>query len=156
MKEEYCRAVAGRLDLLRRDKHRVLEDLADTFEAAREQGETDQATEERLGPPEEFAREINLQLGPRKNRSRLLVGGLCCLVCLGCGVGAALLWSLMRNPFPSGAIGGAVTVTSIQVMGSSWLSPELLLGLCVLGCLGAGALAVRLLRRFAASRRKDG
>lgn len=74
MKEEYCRAVARKLDLSRKDKQRVLEDLADTFEAGREHGQTEKQIAEHLGPPEDFAREINLQLGGKRKRLCLLLG----------------------------------------------------------------------------------
>ena len=146
MKEEYCRAVARKLDLSRKDKQRVLEDLADTFEAGREHGQTEKQIAEHLGPPEDFAREINFQLGGKRKRLCLLLGCFCGVLCLAFAATAVFLKGAMPGGlFPQDAIGGAVTITAIEVVGNPGISPLMVL---VLLSLAAGIVAVILLRRF--------
>lgn len=146
MKEEYIRRVKGHLSLPRQQKREVLWDLEEIFASAGEHGESEAQVLDRLGSPEEYAKEVLAQTGyaprPGKAALGLALSALVCGVCL-----ALFLWS-QSGRLPEDAIGGAVGSTNIQVAGGFDLSPLLLAG-------AAGALvcAVWFLRRLLRQRK---
>ena len=146
MKEEYIRRVKGHLPLPRQQKREVLRDLEEIFASAGEHGESEAQVLDRLGSPEEYAKEVLAQTGfapkPGKAALGLALSALVCGVCL-----ALFLWS-QSGRLPEDAIGGAVGSTNIQVAGGFDLSPLLLAG-------AAGALvcAVWFLRRLLRQRK---
>ena len=111
MKEEYIRRVKGHLPLPRQQKREVLQDLEEIFASAGEHGESEAQVLDRLGSPEEYAKEVLAQIGyaprPGKAALGLALSALVCGVCL-----ALFLWS-QSGRLPEDAIGGAVSSTNI-------------------------------------------
>ena len=144
MKEEYIRRVKGHLPLPRRQKREVLRDLEEIFASAGEHGESEAQVLDRLGSPEEYAKEVLVKTGyvpkPGKAALGLALSALVCGVCL-----ALFVWS-QSGRLPENAIGGAAGSTNIQVMGGTDLSP-LLLVLAAVGLVGAVFFAFWLLRK---------
>ena len=144
MKEEYIRRVKVHLPLPRQQKREVLRDLEEIFASAGEHGESEAQVLDRLGSPEEYAKEVLAQTGfaprPGKAALGLALSALVCVVCFG------LFWAAQRPWVPQEAIGFAQGSTSIQVEGAVDLSP-LLLVLAAVGLVGAVWFAWRLLRR---------
>lgn len=144
MKEEYIRRVKGHLPLPRRQKREVLRDLEEIFASAGEHGESEAQVLDRLGSPEEYAKEVLAQTGyaprPGKAALGLALSALVCGVCL-----ALFVWS-QSGRLPEDAIGGAVGSTGIQVIGGVDLSPLLLVAAAV-GLVGAVFFAFWLLRK---------
>ena len=97
MKEEYIRRVKGHLPLPRQQKREVLRDLEEIFASAGEHGESEAQVLDRLGSPEEYAREVLAQTGyaprPGKAALGLALSALVCGVCL-----ALFLWSQSGRP----------------------------------------------------------
>ena len=146
MKQEYIQQVGRALPLPGKQKREVLRDLEELFASAREHGESEAQVLDRLGSPEEYAKEVLAQTGyaprPGKAALGLALSALVCGVCL-----ALFLWS-QSGRLPEDAIGGAVSSTNIQVSGGVVLSLLLLAG-------AAGALvcAVWFLRRLLRQRK---
>ena len=146
MKQEYIQQVGRALPLPGKQKREVLRDLEELFASAREHGESEAQVLDRLGSPEEYAKEVLAQTGyaprPGKAALGLALSALVCGVCL-----ALFLWS-QSGRLPENAIGGAVSSTNIQVAGGVDLSLLLLAG-------AAGALvcAVWFLRRLLRQRK---
>lgn len=148
MKEEYIRRVKVHLPLPRQQKREVLRDLEEIFASAGEHGESEAQVLDRLGSPEEYAKEVLAQTGyaprPGKAALGLALSALVCGVCL-----ALFVWS-QSGRLPENAIGGAAGSTNIQVMGGVAggvdLSP-LLLVLAAVGLVGAVLFAFWLLRK---------
>ena len=133
MKQEYIQQVGRALPLPGKQKREVLRDLEELFASAAEHGETEAQVLDRLGSPEEYAKEVLAQTGfvpkPGKAALGLALSALVCGVCL-----ALFVWS-QSGRLPENAIGGAAGSTNIQVMGGTDLSPLLLAGAAVgLGC----------------------
>ena len=146
MKQEYIQQVGRALPLPEKQKREVLRDLEELFASAAEHGESEAQVLDRLGSPEEYAKEVLAQTGyaprPGKAALGLALSALVCGVCL-----ALFLWS-QSGRLPENAIGGAVSSTNIQVAGGVDLSLLLLAG-------AAGALvcAVWFLRRLLRQRK---
>lgn len=128
MKQEYIQQVGRALPLPGKQKREVLRDLEELFASAAEHGETEAQVLDRLGSPEEYAKE------------GLALSALVCGVCL-----ALFVWS-QSGRLPEDAIGGAVGSTNISVAGGFNLSP-LLLVLAAVGLMGAVFFALWLLRK---------
>ena len=146
MKEEYIRKVKGHLPLPRQQKREVLRDLEEIFASAGEHGESEAQVLDRLGSPEEYAKEVLTQTGyvprPGKAALGLALSALVCGVCL-----ALFVWS-QSGRLPEDAIGGAVGSTNIQVA-AAWTSPLC----CWCGGRGAGGGCVVRLAAAAAAER---
>ena len=144
MKQEYIQQVGRALPLPGKQKREVLRDLEELFASAAEHGETEAQVLDRLGSPEEYAKEVLAQTGfvpkPGKAALGLALSALVCGVCL-----ALFLWS-QSGRLPEDAIGGAMGSTGIQVAGGVDLSPLLLAGAAV-GLMGAVFFALWLLRK---------
>lgn len=144
MKQEYIQQVGRALPLPRKQKREVLRDLEELFASAAEHGESEVQVLDRLGSPEEYAKEVLAQTGyvpkPGKAALGLALSALVCGVCL-----ALFLWS-QSGRLPEDAIGGAMGSTGIQVAGGVDLSP-LLLVLAAVGLMGAVFFALWLLRK---------
>lgn len=144
MKQEYIQQVGRALPLPRQQKREVLRDLEEIFASAGEHGESEAQVLDRLGSPEEYAKEVLAQTGfaprPGKAALGLALSALVCGVCL-----ALFVWS-QSGRLPEDAIGGAVGSTGIQVAGGVDLSP-LLLVLAAVGLMGAVFFALWLLRK---------
>lgn len=144
MKQEYIQQVGRALPLPGKQKREVLRDLEEIFASAGEHGESEAQVLDRLGSPEEYAKEVLAQTGfapkPGKAALGLALSALVCGVCL-----ALFLWS-QSGRLPEDAIGGAVGSTGIQVAGGVDLSPLLLAGAAV-GLMGAVFFALWLLRK---------
>lgn len=144
MKQEYIQQVGRALPLPGKQKREVLRDLEELFASAREHGESEAQVLDRLGSPEEYAKEVLAQTGyvpkPGKTALGLALSALVCGVCL-----ALFLWS-QSGRLPENAIGGAVGSTNIQVAGGFDLSPLLLAGAAV-GLVGAVFFVLWLLRK---------
>ena len=146
MKQEYIQQVGRALPLPGKQKREVLRDLEEIFASAREHGESEAQVLDRLGSPEEYAKEVLAQTGyvprPGKAALGLALSALVCGLCL-----ALFAWS-QSGRLPEKAIGGAVGSTGIQVIGGVDLSLLLLAG-------AAGALvcAVWFLRRLLRQRK---
>ena len=144
MKQEYIQQVGRALPLPGKQKREVLRDLEELFASAAEHGESEVQVLDRLGSPEEYAKEVLAQTGfapkPGKAALGLALSALVCGVCL-----ALFLWS-QSGRLPEDAIGGAMGSTGIQVAGGVDLSPLLLAGAAV-GLMGAVFFALWLLRK---------
>lgn len=144
MKQEYIQQVGRALPLPRQQKREVLRDLEELFASAREHGESEVQVLDRLGSPEEYAKEVLAQTGfvpkPGKAALGLALSALVCGVCL-----ALFTWS-QSGRLPENAIGGAMGSTGIQVAGGVDLSP-LLLVLAAVGLMGAVFFVLWLLRK---------
>lgn len=144
MKQEYIQQVGRALPLPGKQKREVLRDLEELFASAAEHGESEVQVLDRLGSPEEYAKEVLAQTGfapkPGKAALGLALSTLVCGVCL-----ALFLWS-QSGRLPEDAIGGAMGSTGIQVAGGVDLSP-LLLVLAAVGLMGAVFFALWLLRK---------
>lgn len=144
MKQEYIQQVGRALPLPGKQKREVLRDLEELFASAAEHGESEAQVLDRLGSPEEYAKEVLDQTSyvpkPGKAALGLALSALVCGVCL-----ALFLWS-QSGRLPENAIGGAVGSTGIQVAGGVDLSPLLLAGAAV-GLMGAVFFALWLLRK---------
>lgn len=144
MKQEYIQQVGRALPLPGKQKREVLRDLEELFASAAEHGETEVQVLDRLGSPEEYAKEVLAQTGyvpkPGKAALGLALSALVCGVCL-----ALFLWS-QSGRLPEDAIGGAMGSTGIQVAGGVDLS-SLLLVLAAVGLMGAVFFALWLLRK---------
>ena len=144
MKKQYIRQVRKDLHIPRSAKTEVVRDLQEIFASAGEHGESEAQVLDRLGSPEEYAKEVLAQTGyvprPRKAALGLALSALVCGVCL-----ALFLWS-QSGRLTEDAIGGAVSSTGIQVIGGVDLSP-LLLVLAAVGLVGAVLFAFWLLRK---------
>ncbi|HIY26785.1 MAG TPA: DUF1700 domain-containing protein [Candidatus Acutalibacter pullistercoris] len=129
MKQEYIHQVGRALPLPGKQKREVLRDLEEIFASAGEHGESEAQVLDRLGSPEEYAKEVLAQTGyaprPEKAALGLALSTLVCGVCL-----ALFLWS-QSGRLPENAIGGAAGSTNIQVMGGTDLSPLLLVAAAV-------------------------
>lgn len=144
MKQEYIQQVGRALPLPGKQKREVLRDLEELFASAAEHGESEVQVLDRLGSPEEYAKEVLAQTGfapkPGKAALGLALSALVCGVCL-----ALFVWS-QSGRLPEDAIGGAVGSTGIQVAGGVDLS-SLLLVLAAVGLMGAVFFALWLLRK---------
>lgn len=144
MKQEYIQQVGRALPLPGKQKREVLRDLEELFASAAEHGESEVQVLDRLGSPEEYAKEVLAQTGyvpkPGKAALGLALSALVCGVCL-----ALFLWS-QSGRLPEDAIGGAMGSTGIQVAGGVDLS-SLLLVLAAVGLMGAVFFALWLLRK---------
>ena len=144
MKQEYIQQVGRALPLPGKQKREVLRDLEELFASAAEHGESEVQVLDRLGSPEEYAKEVLAQTGfaprPGKAALGLALSALVCGVCL-----ALFLWS-QSGRLPEDAIGGAVGSTGIQVAGGVDLSSLLLVAAAV-GLVGAVFFAFWLLRK---------
>lgn len=129
MKQEYIQQVGRALPLPGKQKREVLRDLEELFASAAEHGETEAQVLDRLGSPEEYAKEVLAQTSyvpkPGKAALGLALSALVCGVCL-----ALFTWSQSCR-LPEDAIGGAMGSTNIQVMGGTDLSPLLLVAAAV-------------------------
>ena len=67
-KEQYIRQVKKALTGPRAKKEEILRDLQEAFDSALEHGETEQDVIERLGPPAEFAGDIEDQRGIKRKK----------------------------------------------------------------------------------------
>lgn len=67
-KEQYIRQVKKALTGPRAKKDEILRDLQEAFDSALEHGETEQDVIERLGPPAEFAGDIEDQRGIKRKK----------------------------------------------------------------------------------------
>ena len=144
MKQEYIQQVGRALPLPGKQKREVLRDLEELFASAAEHGESEVQVLDRLGSPEEYAKEVLDQTSyvpkPGKAALGLALSALVCGVCL-----ALFLWS-QSGRLPEDAIGGAVGSTGIQVAGGVDLSSLLLVAAAV-GLVGAVFFAFWLLRK---------
>ena len=133
MKQEYIQQVGRALPLPGKQKREVLRDLEELFASAAEHGESEVQVLDRLGSPEEYAKEVLAQTGfapkPGKAALGLALSALVCGVCL-----ALFTWS-QSGHLPEDAIGGAVGSTNISVV-SVLVVPSLLVGLLVLAAVG--------------------
>ena len=144
MKQEYIQQVGRALPLPGKQRREVLRDLEELFASAAEHGESEVQVLDRLGSPEEYAKEVLDQTSyvpkPGKAALGLALSALVCGVCL-----ALFLWS-QSGRLPEDAIGGAVGSTGIQLAGGVDLS-SLLLVLAAVGLMGAVFFALWLLRK---------
>ena len=78
MKQEYIQQVGRALPLPGKQKREVLRDLEELFASAREHGESEAQVLDRLGSPEEYAKEVLAQTGyvPKPGESRPGAGPL--------------------------------------------------------------------------------
>lgn len=119
MKEQYMKEVAGELTLSRQRKKEILRDLEEIFSSAQEHHEDERQVMERLGPPREYARNIEEQLGSgrgcRKQGKRSVITGI-----YGAAAAASLgVYCMARaSQIPDEAIGFAQGSTDIALNGS--------------------------------------
>ena len=123
MKERYIRQVRHYLVLPRKQKREVLRDLEEIFSSAIKHGESESQIIERLGDPEEYARNVEGSLGNHFGGAALVGLIVSCVVCVGA---VALFISTLNLWVPQNAIGSAQGSTSIQIVGAIDLSPLLL------------------------------
>lgn len=132
-KESYIKKVKRKLILPKDLKYAIISDLEETFDSAKEQGETSESVIKRLGSPEDFisdvmenseftAKEKNL-FKRRKNIS---------VMCIFFAVASLLttLWAIIYSiPMKMDVIGYSNTPTSIGVTGGfGYLIPYFLCG----------------------------
>lgn len=119
-KEKYIKAVKRKLNVPDDLKSSVLEELSETFDSAKEHGESETDLIRRLGTPKDFADDVmkNADLTEeqkkcvkqRKNIFKLIIAFV---------IGAAILtgYFIFRRMSMGNVIGYADTSTNIQVVG---------------------------------------
>lgn len=152
--KQYLRRVRRALTADRATRAAILRDLQEIFASAAEHGQSEAEVIDRLGPPVDFARAAEEQLGvdrPRRLRRRML---LCTLPAAALSVLFLALFGLFRS-FPPhssvGVIGGADGPTAIFVT-SAPISPAALVPLLCAVLFAAVAL-LSLLHYFRQKRR---
>ena len=115
MKKQYIKQLKRILLIPRKKRKEIIEDLEEAFASALANGETEQAVVERLGSPDEFARNIEEQLGVNVQYQK----GKRFFFLVVVGVIAIIFFSLMlfiqSQQFPKNVIGQADGMTSIQL-----------------------------------------
>ena len=135
--ENYIRQVKKALAVSVRVKKEVLRDLKEIFASAREHGESEEQVIGRLGSPEEFADNINEQMGVSRTerlrlrrRRQITVVSIFAVLALAAGL-------LSRfSSVPNDAIGYSDSMTSIKIESARLDVPMLLV------VIGIAAMAV--------------
>lgn len=75
-KEKYLQTIMNGLNVSKKDKQRIYEDLNSDIETALENGETWQEIYERLGSAEEVLEELkeNFEEAPKKSNKKIIIG----------------------------------------------------------------------------------
>jgi len=121
MGEQYIRQVSRKLNLSRSRKKEILHDLEELFAEAASHGETEEDVIKRLGSPEEYANECQLNLSHevgkrntlRKKAIAMIVTLIVALACMFPYV------SIHLQKAPEDAIGYADAATGIFLVGKS-------------------------------------
>ena len=143
--ENYIRQVKKALAVSGRVKKEVLRDLKEIFASAREHGESEEQVIDRLGSPEEFADNINEQMGvSRTERFRLRRRRQIAIISVFAVLALAMGLLLRFSPVPEDAIGYSDSMTSIKIE-SAGLDIQMLL--VVMG-IAAMAVAVIMAVRY--------
>lgn len=135
--EKYIMQVKKALVVSSRAKKEVLRDLKEIFASAREHGESEEQVIGRLGSPEEFADNINEQMGVSRTerlrlrrRRQITVVSIFAVLALAAGL-------LSRfSSVPNDAIGYSDSMTSIKIESARLDVPMLLV------VIGIAAMAV--------------
>ena len=135
--EKYIMQVKKALVVSGRAKKEVLRDLKEIFASARERGESEEQVIGRLGSPEEFADNINEQMGVSRTerlrlrrRRQITVVSIFAVLALAAGL-------LSRfSSVPNDAIGYSDSMTSIKIESARLDVPMLLV------VIGIAAMAV--------------
>ena len=143
--ENYIRQVKKALAVSGRVKKEVLRDLKEIFASAREHGESEEQVIGRLGSPEEFADNINEQMGvSRTERFRLRRRRQIAIISIFAVLALAAGFLPRFSPVPEDAIGYSDSMTSIKIE-SEGLDIQMLL--VVMG-IAAMAVAVIMAVRY--------
>ena len=121
MGEQYIRQVSRKLNLSRSRKKEILHDLEELFAEAASHGETEEEVIKRLGSPEEYANECQLNLSHEVGKKNTLKKKIVALACM------FPYLSIHLQKAPEGAIGYADAATGIFLVGKSAFFNENLL-----------------------------
>ena len=125
MGEQYIRQVSRKLNLSRSRKKEILHDLEELFAEAASHGETEEEVIKRLGSPEEYANECQLNLshevGKKNTLKKKAIAMVVTLACM------FPYLSIHLQKAPEGAIGYADAATGIFLVGKSAFFNENLL-----------------------------
>lgn len=133
-KESYIKKVKRKLILPKDLKYAIISDLEETFDSAKEQGETSASVIKRLGSPEDFISDVmeNSEFTEKEMRffkKRKYIS----VICIFFAVGSLLttLWAIIYSiPMKMNVIGYSNTPTSIGVTGGfGYLIPYILCGI---------------------------
>lgn len=132
MKDTYMKQVKKELAFAGEKKSDIISDLNETFASGMEHGESEQDILQRLGSPEEFARDVYEQLGidvAEKKKFRFKIQAIVsALVFLILSVSVV---ALERASVSKGVIGQADALTNIQIEGPSLNLQTLLMAACI-------------------------
>lgn len=146
MKENYIKQVKRAVHAPRKRKNEIIRDLDELFAAAREHGESETELIKRLGPPEEFARGMEAQLGITRRIRRNMAIAAAILAVM--AAAALILWAAARTERPpEGVIGGADAMTSISVVSNAGFDMGETLIILAIAAAFAAAVLVMLRRR---------
>ncbi len=138
-KEQYLKNVKNKLLIPRKQQSEILRDLEEIFLSAAEHGETEQQVIDRLGPPEDFARDAESQLGIDRKRCKFrMILGIFSTIAIALVSLLLTVWIYSLQPSPQ-IIGQSDSMTSIQIISSSPLPIPLIIFL-----LGIAALFIAL------------
>lgn len=133
-KESYIKKVKRKLILPKDLKYAIISDLEETFDSAKEQGETSASVIKRLGSPEDFISDVmeNSEFTEKERRffkKRKYIS----VICIFFAVGSLLttLWAIIYSiPMKMNVISYSNTPTSIGVTGGfGYLIPYILCGI---------------------------
>lgn len=147
MQKNYIKQVKRALRAPGKRKREIIRDLDELFAAAHEHGDGEAALIERLGTPEEFARDMEAQLGitVKRRRNTAIAAAILAVI----AAAALIIRAVARTERPTeGVIGGADSMTSILVV--SRTGPDMGDALLMLAIAAAVAAAALMLLRHRA------
>lgn len=142
---KYIKQVSKELSVSRKRKKDVIRDLEELFDSALENGETEQQLIERLGPPQEFAKNIDEQFGVDRTEKKKKNTVVSVVVSLAAAAVAFIIYAVSSSTrVPSNAIGYAESTTQIKITGD--IGIDLLTVILVIGFVFLAVSLVQIVR----------
>lgn len=154
MKERYIKQVKKEfgLCLSRKKRNEIIRDLNEIFASALEHGETEQQVIERLGTPNDFAKNTIDQFDANNTAPKRKRGIISSAIFLLVAVVAFSIFTIAQfGKAPNNAIGAADAMTNIQVEGA--LGIDIAKMMLVIGLIAVVIAIIQIIRTINNSRR---